>query len=126
MEALSLMKNEYPVLPRPCKSCPWQVEAQAEDIPKFQLELAEGLANTCPDAKGFGPDFQAPQFACHQSREGEEFACAGWLAVVGHRHPAVRLAVSQGRLPMSALAHALDWPRLHASYPEMMAKLRKS
>jgi hypothetical protein len=118
------MSEPYKVLPTPCKSCPWQVNATATDIPRFQLQLAESLATTCPDERGFGPDVFAPQFACHQSREGDEFACAGWLAVVGHRHPAVRLAVAQGRLSVEALEPQKDWPELHGSYFEMMEKLR--
>lgn len=109
---------------RPCKSCPWQVHAKASDIPNFDLPLAEGLANTCPDEKGHGPEPFAPQFACHQSREHEEFGCAGWLAVVGHRHPMVRLAVMQGRIAHEALEPGSDWPELHATYFEMMDKLR--
>ncbi|WP_430982009.1 DUF6283 family protein [Burkholderia stabilis] len=89
---------------KPCASCPWRRAAGAEDIPNFDLDLAEKLADTCPDHRGMGPDFGASMFACHQSRQGEEFACAGWLAKVGHRHPAVRLAVTSGRLDPTALA----------------------
>nr|QBR04490.1 hypothetical protein E1956_45825 [Paraburkholderia pallida] len=63
-------------------------------------------------------------FACHQSREGEEFACAGWLAKVGRRHPAVRLAVMSGRLVPAALAPDADWPELHDNYAEVLDKLR--
>ena len=63
-------------------------------------------------------------FACHQSGEGEEFACAGWMAKVGHRHPAVRLAVISGRLDSAALEPGVDWPELHDSYQEVLDKLR--
>ncbi len=62
------------------------------------MDLAESLAATCPDERGMGPDFSASLFACHKSREGKEIACAGWLAMVGHRHPQVRLAVLLKRL----------------------------
>jgi hypothetical protein len=63
-------------------------------------------------------------FACHQSRQGEEFACAGWLAKVGHRHPAVRLAVVRGQLDPAALEPGEGWPELHGDYREVLNKLR--
>lgn len=108
----------------PCASCPWRVDARASDIPNFSLELAEGLAANCPDAHGVGPAFDAPLFACHLSKEHEEFACAGWLAVVGTAHFGVRMAVWQGRIESSQLAPADGWPELHATYHEVLAKLR--
>uniref|UniRef100_UPI00403F8A4E DUF6283 family protein n=1 Tax=Paraburkholderia sp. 22B1P TaxID=3080498 RepID=UPI00403F8A4E len=79
-------------LGKPRALCPWRRSAVAEEIPNFDLELAEKLADTCPDHRGTGPDYGTGVFACHQSWPGEEFACAGWLAKVGHRHPAVRCA----------------------------------
>jgi hypothetical protein len=66
----------------------------------------------------------ASMFACHQSRQGDEFACAGWLAKVGHRHPAVRLAVASGRLGPAALEPGANWPELHDNYQEILDKLR--
>lgn len=111
---------------KPCTSCPWRRVASADDIPNFDLELAEKLADTCPDHRGMGPDFGAPVFACHQSRDGEEFACAGWLAKVGHRHPAVRLAVMSRRLDPAALEPGESWPELHEDYQEVLEKLRAS
>lgn len=82
--------------------------------------MAEGLARTCVP----GSDLTTPRFACHQSRDGEEFDCAGWLAVYGHRHVGVRFAVMTGRLPMEALEPDADWPELHASFSEVIEKLR--
>ena len=90
------------------------------------MELAESLAGTCPDEWGMGPDFSASMFACHQSKEGQENACAGWLATVGHRHPRVRLAVALGRLDAAALKAGAGWPRLHENYRLVLEKLRKS
>ncbi|WP_369679365.1 DUF6283 family protein [Burkholderia ubonensis] len=111
-------------LGKPCPSCPWRLNATAGDIPNFDLTLAENLAATCPDRRGMGPDFGASVFACHQSREGSEFACAGWLAKVGHRHPSVRLAIMTGRLDPAALAPGNDWPALHDDYGQVLEKLR--
>jgi hypothetical protein len=109
----------------PCPSCPWRVDQDATDIPHFNLDLAEKLAATCPDDRGMGPDFTAPQFACHQSRPGEEVVCAGWLAVMGHRHPAVRLAVALGKTPIEALTPP-PGVALHDSFPAVSEKLRRT
>lgn len=109
---------------KPCTSCPWRVDQDATDIPNFDIELAEGLADCCPDKRGMGPDFGASMFACHKSKDGAEIACAGWMATVGHRHPGVRLAVAMGRLDASVLRPGLDWPELHVNYQKVIEKLR--
>lgn len=109
---------------RPCPSCPWRVDQDASTIPNFRLDLAENLANTCPSERGYGPDFGSPQFACHQSREDAEIACAGWLAQVGGAHPNVRMAVMAGKVPVEALTPGEDWPELHESFDEVIEKLR--
>lgn len=114
----------FPHVPEPCKACPWRADAHAADIPGFDIELAEALAATCPDARGMGPEFGAAMFACHQSKEHHPFACAGWLAVAGHAHPGVRLAVRAGRLSPAALAAPPGWPALHSTFNEMITKLR--
>lgn len=108
----------------PCRSCPWRVDQDAQAIPNFDLDLAERLAATSPDARGFGPDFGSPQFACHQSREGAEVVCAGWLAVVGAAHPQVRMQVIRGQLDPAALEPGDGWPELHGSFVEVIEKLR--
>ncbi len=51
--------------------------------------------------------------------EGEERACAGWLAVVGREHLGVRLAVITGRLPAEALDPGPGWPELFSDYRQM-------
>lgn len=109
---------------RPCSACPWRSDSHADEIPGFRLELAERLAESCPDTRGMGPEFDAPVFACHESRVGEEIACAGWLATAGNAHPGIRLAVMQGRLDPEALAPAPGWPPLHPTYTAVLAQLR--
>lgn len=111
-------------LPKPCPSCPWRVDQHAADIPNFDMKMAKSLSKTCPDKRNTGPDFGAALFACHQSHDGEEFPCAGWLATVGHCHPGVRLSVSMGRLDSKTLKPGTDWPELHSTYPEVLEKLR--
>lgn len=109
---------------RPCASCPWRLDSSSTDSPQFDMDFAEKLAATCPDHRGMGPEIGAGIFACHQSRVGAEFACAGWLSTVGHKHPQVRLAVFKGRLDPGALEPGLDWPALHENYQQVMEKLR--
>lgn len=109
---------------RPCVGCPWIRDRTAGGIPGFDLRMAEKLAATCPDSYGFGPDFGAPVFACHHSRDGDEFPCAGWLAAVGEAHPGVRLRVQAGGIDPEALSPGEDWPELHETFDEMIAKLR--
>lgn len=111
-------------LAQPCASCPWRTTARAEDIPNFSMDLAERLAATCPDSRGMGPNYGAKVFACHQSKVDDEFACAGWLAKVGNRHPEVRLAVTRGTLDPAALTPGQGWPALHDSYVDVLEKLR--
>lgn len=49
--------------------------------------MTEGLSRTYPDANNQGPAWDAAWFACHQSAPGDEVACRGWLAQMGHAHP---------------------------------------
>jgi hypothetical protein len=87
---------------------------------------AVGLADCCPDSRNMGPDFGASMFACHQSKQGAEITCAGWMATVGNRHPGVRLAVAMGRLDAPALQVGDGWPDLHQNYQQVLGKLQAS
>jgi hypothetical protein len=88
------------------------------------MALAEKLRATCPNEKDMGPGIDANWFACHQSKEGAEIPCAGWLAKVGRAHPRVRLAVMEGRLDPDVLTPGQDWPLLHDTYEQVMEQLR--
>ena len=88
------------------------------------MQKAENLKGTCPDERGYGPDYGASLFACHKSKDGAEIACAGWLAVAGKCHPGVRIAVTFGRLDPKVLEAGEDWPELHKDYGEVLEKLR--
>lgn len=98
---------------RPCDECPWRKDAKQG---RFEQERWAALAASSADERGFGPEFDAPLFACHKSPEGGERACAGWLAVEGANHPRVRLAVGFESLPPRALEPGEDWPELHESF----------
>lgn len=113
---------------QPCKTCPWRVDAHADDIPGFRLELAERLLGTCTG------EFGAPMMACHQSDQ-TMFVCAGWLARHGQDSIMVRMALA-GVLPerddftlkgvtAEGCQPGPDWPALHTDYPEVLEKLRE-
>ncbi|MEV0617628.1 DUF6283 family protein [Nonomuraea sp. NPDC050404] len=105
----------------PCHDCPWQVNAEPGKFPPGRYER---LRSTCrPDAEGMPPLPGSPMFGCHVGGPGtdEDLACAGWLAVEGHEHMAVRLALRDGRLPLEALDRGDNWPELYPSYEAMAA-----
>jgi hypothetical protein len=58
-------------------------------------------------------------FACHLTAEGKELPCAGWAAAVGTESVTLRLLVSYGEIPASALQPGPDWPELFYDYDEM-------
>ncbi|TKG60378.1 hypothetical protein FCN18_35595 [Prauserella endophytica] len=60
-------------------------------------------------------------FACHKTADGQEQACAGWLAVAGVHHLGVRLAVAIGRLAPETLNPTPGWPPLFGSFQQMAA-----
>lgn len=95
------------------------------NIPGFELALAERLAGTSPDERGMGPDFDAPIFACHDSKPGAEITCAGWLASQGAAHPNVRLMVLRGEIEPEALKPSPEWPELHTSFADVIAEMRE-
>lgn len=112
------MDHDHDSLPHrrfPCVECPWR-----RDVPpgKFSQDRYDDLAATTGTPGNEAP-IGAPIFACHKTEAGRDQACAGWLAIVGHQHLGVRIAVIQGRLPGGALEPGPDWPDLFDSYEQM-------
>ncbi len=107
---------------RPCSACPWRKDSEPQ---KFTAERYASLRATSRqvDERGFGHDPLPgdPLFACHMTKEGREQACAGWLAVEGGNHVAVRLVVATGRMDPEALTPKPDWPALHENYDALVA-----
>jgi hypothetical protein len=64
-----------------CKACPWKRSTRpAKDIPNgYCAEKHARLANTIADevTYGFGPVLR--MMACHETTDGEERPCVGWL-----------------------------------------------
>jgi hypothetical protein len=101
----------------PCRTCPWRVEQHADEIPGFVLDLAEGLVSTTSDQLG------APVFACHQSKNGREVVCTGWLWRYGWNSIAVRLAMLRREMTPDDLEPD-PTIELHETYEQVIAKLR--
>lgn len=104
---------------KPCVECPWRKDAQQGRFTRERWDTLQGTVRG-RDAAGrpTGPEFGSMMFACHITKEGQEQACAGWLAVEGAGHPTVRYAVATGSVPACALSPQEGWPELHESYDE--------
>ncbi|GAA1978314.1 DUF6283 family protein [Kitasatospora viridis] len=102
----------------PCNECPWKRETEPG---QFTAERYELLRNTSEQIEVTSMEdiVSQPMFACHKSPEGDEEACAGWLAVEGHQHIGIRLAVATGRIPAQALRPGEGWPELFDTFEEM-------
>jgi hypothetical protein len=104
---------------RPCGRCPWRRDT---DLGEFSdTDFAKlAAANGRPGAEA---PMDAPMMACHRDQPGTRHAlrlCAGWLAVVGPVHLAVRLHVLAERLPAEALTAPPGWPALYADLADLL------
>lgn len=85
-----------------CQSCPWKVSCVPDrDIPNgYSRALHRGLKKTIAEPGSIcGTD---TAMACHYSRPGEEFPCAGWLyhQIGDGNNIAARLNVMRGMWPV--------------------------
>ena len=65
-----------------CPSCPWRVDCRpTEDIPNgYSVDLHKNLRGTIAEPGVCGLTRRVHRImACHYSKPGEEFPCAGWL-----------------------------------------------
>jgi hypothetical protein len=86
-----------------CRSCPWRVDCQPiTDIPNYVPEMHHKLDRTI--CSGLETLFQKERhiMACHYSKPGEEFPCAGWLSnqLGPGNNLGVRLLVMTGKMPV--------------------------
>lgn len=104
----------------PCPTCPWRRDATpgGVDIPNFSMCMMRNLRSTVGD----GSDAIRPIMACHHSTGAGEYACAGYLAVVGWTNIAVRLAACAGRVDLEAIIDACadEGIELFGSFDEML------
>ena len=87
-----------------CKSCPWRVDCDPDtDIPNgYCRTLHADLKKTIAKDASLPTGSSMHVMACHYSKPGEEFACAGWLhnQLGAGNNIGVRLAVMGGRFPV--------------------------
>jgi hypothetical protein len=64
-----------------CKTCPWKKGARCANIPNYNLELHESLAETIADNDGNISKLGQPPriMGCHYSSETNQIMCVGWL-----------------------------------------------
>jgi hypothetical protein len=109
---------------KPCKHCPWKRSSKAggEDIPNFDIELMRGLAITAPPERrehGDKDDFRKI-FACHDSREGKECACAGYVARDGRFNLSLRLLAIQSSTNLRPIIEESEKYELYDNFHEML------
>ena len=113
--------SDFPYRRFPCarsrtdSGCPFRRDTEPGEFPACRYEALERTVGS-DDAPVMPWE---PIFACHKTDDGREETCAGWLAVCGHHHLAVRIAVIKGDLPPEALRPGDGWPELFGSYAEM-------
>lgn len=99
------MNHETPLSTiKQCRSCPWKIGCVPDrDIPNgYRVDLHASLISTIRsglDSLRLDP---LRIMACHYSKIGAEFPCAGWLhnQLGSGNHLGARLAVMLGRLPV--------------------------
>lgn len=85
-----------------CAKCPWKVSTNPRDIPGDYCEVQHAaLRRTIAEEgslAGLGGSLRI--MACHETPEGRELPCVGWLAhQLGEgNNIALRLAVIKGRI----------------------------
>ena len=83
---------------RQCEKCPWKVDTDPHDIPHYEEERHRDLAGTIKEGlEGIGG---GRVMACHETPEGAEKPCVGWLAnqLGPGNNIGLRLAASAGRI----------------------------
>ena len=99
-----MSSDAAPQIIRQCATCPWKVTTVPDrDIPNgYHVELHESLRDTIQT--GLESLFRTCKtaMACHYSKPGEEFACAGWLhnQLGPGNNISVRIEVATGRMPV--------------------------
>lgn len=117
------MADLMPYRKFPCNECPIRADNCDNPRSKFPAERWAALSVTVRDPQtGRQPMPGEIMFGCHKGEPGtdRDLACAGWLAQFGSEHIGVRLAVTTGRLPESALETGENWPPLHQTWQDVV------
>jgi len=106
---------------KPCKNCPWKKSSLVggANIPRFDIDLMRGLSSTVPP-RDSNQDGMYKIFACHDSKVGNEFACAGYVAVQGYQNINVRLMAMMGHVDIIAVEDACSDYEMYSNFHEML------
>lgn len=111
----------------PCKHCPWKKSSKAggKNIPNFNVDMMRDLANTAPPKGSHDTDFR-PIFACHDSKEGEEYGCAGYAARDGLDNLSLRFLVSAKDINLSEIITNAEKHELYDNFHDMLDEYEKA
>ena len=105
-----------------CAKCPWKVSTDPSTIPDGYTPEKHAKLTSC-SGEGLSTIQRMHVMACHESKQGDQYACVGWI--VNQLGPGnnigLRLAVIRGRLDPSKLV--LDGEQ-HETIYEMVATAR--
>jgi hypothetical protein len=106
---------------RQCSKCPWKIATDPHEIRNgYDPKKHAGLRNTI--AQPGVPDLRSPLrvMACHETPEGCERPCVGWLhnQLNDGNNIVLRLAVHAGRY---SAKYELDGPQ-HARFEDTLPK----
>jgi len=114
MEPIRYRKNG------PCGDCPWREDVEPGQFETCRFDALKSTSTQPEDIASVEDVLSQRMFACHQTKEGREQACAGWLVVAAVQgNLRVRLALATGDLPREAVEPGPDWPPLFSSYEAM-------
>jgi hypothetical protein len=104
---------------RQCKKCPWKTTTDPYDIPNgYCATKHAALRSTI--AKEGDANLNVRLMACHESPDGAELPCVGWLVhqLGPGNNIGLRLAVSRGRIDANVETVGEQHPTFEATLPE--------
>lgn len=95
------MTDDFPTV-KQCKTCPWRVGADVNNIPGYSEDMHRRLDRTIQSGLDTLFSREHRVMACHYSKDGAEIPCAGWLhhQIGEGNNLAIRLGVMTGRYPV--------------------------
>ncbi len=114
--------KDFPYRKYPCDECPIRADNCDNPKSKFPAQKWKDLSVTVWNEKDGSPLMGTILFGCHKGEPGTDadLACAGWLAMFGADHVAVRIALVRERLPVTALTPGENWPPLHQTWEDVV------
>ncbi len=124
------MSKQKSFVKKPCKNCPWKRSSKAggEDIPNFSIEMMRDLKKTTFEADCHPNERDAlrPVFACHDTKEGKEATCAGYVARDGKHNITVRFLAASDNVDLRPIIEAAEENELYNDFHEMLEDYEKA